>query len=195
MNGIPQNYVLFTAPIVPETVNALVGHLAALAPHHEEIHLLLNSPGGSVLDGVHCYNVLRSLPVKLSTYNVGNVDSIANVIFLAGDDRFAADSAVFLFHGVGMDLTGPMRLEEPFLRERLQSIEADHDRIAGIMADRTKLTVETATGLFREQRVHGADWALDNGIIHGIKRPALPKDLPLVQIQATVQGQPPASGV
>lgn len=195
MNGSPQNYVLFTAPILPETVNALVGHLASLAPHHEELHLLLNSPGGSVGDGVHCYNLLRSLPVKLSTYNVGNVDSIANVIFLAGDRRFAADSAVFLFHGVAVELPGPARLDEPFLRERLQSIQADHDRIAGIMADRTKLTVETATELFREQRVHGADWALEHGIIHRVGQPELPKDIPLVQIQTAVQGQPPGTGV
>jgi ATP-dependent protease ClpP protease subunit len=48
---------------------------------------MLSSPGGHVMLGMNLYNVLRALPIKLTTHNVGNVDSIGNAVFLAGNPR------------------------------------------------------------------------------------------------------------
>lgn len=36
------------------------------------------------------YNALRAFPVKLTTFNVGAVNSLGNVIFLPGERRYAA---------------------------------------------------------------------------------------------------------
>jgi hypothetical protein len=63
---------------------------------------------------------------------MGNVDSIGNVIFLAGAERYACPLSTFMFHGVGFDVPGGLRMEEPFLRERLDTIEADHKRIVSL---------------------------------------------------------------
>jgi hypothetical protein len=37
---------------------------------------------------------------QLVTHNVGNVDSIGTVIYLAGEERFACPQATFMLHGV-----------------------------------------------------------------------------------------------
>lgn len=37
------------------------------------------------MNGMNLYNVLRPIPFLLVTHNVGNVDSIGNAIFLAGE--------------------------------------------------------------------------------------------------------------
>src|SRR5947207_3216984 len=61
------------------------------------LYFLFASPGGSVDAGVAIYNYLRSLPVKLIMHNNGAIDSIANVIFHAADERKATPHATFLF--------------------------------------------------------------------------------------------------
>ena len=63
-------------------------------------------------DGVTLYNYIKSLSVKVVMHNVGLVNSIANVIFLAGNERYAVPHSSFLFHGVGFDIPQPTRLEE-----------------------------------------------------------------------------------
>ena len=39
------------------------------------------------MSGMTLYNTLRAMPFELITHNVGNVDSIGNAVFLAGDLR------------------------------------------------------------------------------------------------------------
>ena len=169
-------YVLFSRPLKDETVNELVGKLNEISKRGQDIYLLLNSSGGNVHAGIHCYNMLRALPTQLTTHNVGRVNSIANAIFLAGDKRFATASAIFMFHGVTFTISSQVTLGGREFREYLDSVRADHDRIAAIIADRSKLTLSLAAELFDVQTVRTTDWAVESGIIHEVKDLHLPAD-------------------
>ena len=94
------------------------------------LYFLFASPGGSVDAGVAIYNYLRSLPVKLIMHNNGAIDSIANVIFHAADERKATPHATFLFHGVGMELPEKVKLNRSQIQELLSQIKALEDKIA-----------------------------------------------------------------
>jgi ATP-dependent protease ClpP protease subunit len=144
-----------------------------------EINILLSTPGGSVMHGCTIYNTLRALPVKITTHNVGNVDSIGNVIFLAGTERHACPHSTFMFHGVGFDLNGQFRLEDKFLRERLDSIEADHKRIGEIIGKHTSLQAGDVVQLFTEARTKDAAWAHSVGIVNAVCEPKIPKGVPI----------------
>jgi ATP-dependent Clp protease, protease subunit len=61
------------------------------------IHFLFASPGGNVDAGIAVYNYLRALPIKIIMHNTGAIDSIANVIFHAADERYANSHSTFLF--------------------------------------------------------------------------------------------------
>jgi ATP-dependent protease ClpP protease subunit len=87
---------------------------------------MISTPGGSVMYGMNLYNVLRAFPIKLITHNVGNVDSMGNAVFLAGEERFACPHSTFMFHGVGFDFNGQFRLEEKLCKEKLEAIHAEH---------------------------------------------------------------------
>ena len=70
--------------------------------HHESVQtvcLLLSTVGGNVNCGVTIYNVLRGMPFNLITHNVGMVASIGNVVFLAGEMRYAVHMGAFFFMG------------------------------------------------------------------------------------------------
>src|ERR1035438_4295181 len=130
-------YVSFSAEINPNTTESLIATVAnCVNQGKEEIYLMMSTPGGSVMHGLNIYNVLRAFPIKLVTHNVGNVDSIGNAIFLAGEERFACPHSTFMFHGVGFAADSTMRFEEKLLRERLDSILADQKRIGTIIEER-----------------------------------------------------------
>ncbi len=53
----------------------------------KEFYFLISSPGGSVNDGIVLYNFIKALPAKIIMHNIGVIDSIATVIFLAANER------------------------------------------------------------------------------------------------------------
>lgn len=71
-----------------------------------EIQILFSSGGGAVDEGFALYTFLRALPVKLTMHAIGNVDSIALVVFLAGEHRFCSPNATFLFHDFAWGTNG-----------------------------------------------------------------------------------------
>jgi ATP-dependent Clp protease, protease subunit len=176
-------YISFSAEIVPKTAESLIGLLATLAnqkvPH---VYMLLSTPGGAVMSGLNLYNVLRGMPFELTAHNVGNVDSIGNAIFLAGAKRYACPHSTFMFHGVGFDIQSPTRLEEKFLRERLDGIDADQRRIGAIIEDRTQLSGEQVKGLFLEASTKDAAFAVGCGIVHEIRDVQIPLGGPVVSL-------------
>lgn len=83
-------YVSFSAEINVGTTEALIAALAQLASQGvPNVYLMLSTPGGSVMHGITLYNTLRAFPFALTTHNMGNVDSIGNAVFLAGETRYA----------------------------------------------------------------------------------------------------------
>ena len=127
-------YVSFSAEINQTTTEGLLAAVAELTMKGvTTIYLMLSTSGGNVMNGMTIYNVLRALPIKVITHNVGNVDSIGNVIFLAGSDRYATKHSTFMFHGVAFNTTGAESVDEKLLRERMGLVKAEHKRIASIV--------------------------------------------------------------
>jgi ATP-dependent protease ClpP protease subunit len=179
----PRVYVSFSSDISPQSTEALIAVMGEQANRGvKEVYLLLSTLGGMVMNGLNLYNVLKSFPFKLVTHNVGNVDSIGNAVFLAGKERYACPHSTFMFHGVGFDITQPCRLEEKFLRERLDSILQDQRRIGAIIKDRTHLNERQISNLFREARTKDANYALSVGIVHEIRDVQIVPGSPVISL-------------
>lgn len=176
-------YVSFSAEIVPHTTESLIATVTNLTNQGvKQIYLMLSTPGGSVMHGINLYNVLRALPVELTTHNVGNVDSIGNAVFLAGSKRYACPHSTFMFHGVGFDVAQQMRLEEKFLRERLDGIASDQKRIGSVIEDRTSLGKEEIARLFLEAQTKDAAFAASCGIIDEVRDVQIPTGSSIVSL-------------
>jgi ATP-dependent Clp protease protease subunit len=178
-------YVSFSAEISPQTTESLIATLANCAnnPDVQEVHLLMSTPGGSVMHGMNLYNVMRAMPFRLITHNVGNVDSIGNAIFLAGEQRFACPHTTFMFHGVGFDqFSGAPRLEEKYLRELMGGLLSDQNRIAAVIEERTNLDASKIEPLFLEAQTKDATYAIGVGIVHEIKDVEIPRGAPVIAL-------------
>ena len=126
-----RTYVIFQAPFDMKSSQQLIAVCTQLVQRGtKEIYLALSTPGGSVTAGLTAYSVLRALPASVLTHNIGNVDSIGNAVFLAGERRIACPHSTFMFHGVAFDMPAGARADERFLKERLAAIGADQRRTA-----------------------------------------------------------------
>lgn len=134
------------------------------------------------MNGLNLFNVMRAFPFKLITHNVGNVDSIGNAVFLAGEERYACPHSTFMFHGVGFEVDKAIRLEEKNLSESLDSIVQDHRRIGDILMEHTNLDEGQVRDLFREARTKDADFAKSVGIVHDIRDVQIPLGEPVISL-------------
>ena len=180
---MPTVYIFFTAEIQPQTAEALIAVLAQQANNRvERVHLMLSSPGGAVMSGFTIYNAVRAMPFKLRTHNIGNTDSICNVVFLAGEERFACPHSTFMFHGVGIQTSGPIRFDLRQLNEHIGQVRADDQRVANLFAERTKMNARDVLNLFTEARTENADFALQNGFATAIRDVNIPEGSPIISL-------------
>jgi ATP-dependent protease ClpP protease subunit len=169
-------YINFFDGIDPVKVNKFIQFCNDVIKEHspDELYFLIASNGGDVDSGFVLYNYLTSLKGKLSItmHNTGSIDSIANVIFIGGQKRYAAPNAAFLFHGVAMNFTGPQN--RTALKESLSRIVGMENRIGATISQNSKLTEEELEILFRQGEGKDVAFALEKGIIHEIKPPSVP---------------------
>lgn len=182
LNGQKPVCISFMSPVMNQTASAFMAALANVVNEgHDDVHVFLSTPGGSVADGIAVYNFMMALPVHISTYNLGTVDSIGNVVFQGGRYRVAAPTSRFMFHGVGFDIQ-QARFELKELRERSQNIENDQSMIADILVRHTNLGSEDVERLFLEAAFISSMDAKDRGIVNEVADVSLPPGIPILQL-------------
>lgn len=112
-----------------------------------ELRIYISSKGGDTVAGFTAYNFLKSLGVKITTHNLSNVESIANVIFMAGSERFANPLSRFLLHPLHWGFAAP-QADHLRLKEWAACLDDDLQRFVQIM------NTETVPGKPNEQ----IDW-------------------------------------
>lgn len=171
-------YINFFDEINPIKVNKFIKFTFDAIQQHNptEINFLFSSNGGDVDSGFTLYNFLISLhsKINITMHNIGTIDSIANVIFLAGQKRFAAPNASFLFHGIVMNFNTVV-LGRNILKENLSRLDGMEIRMSDTISQNTKLTTEELKSFFQQGEGKNVQFALDKGIIHEIKVPSIPK--------------------
>ncbi len=131
------------------------------------LHLVIQSPGGSVPIALSLANVLQSLPCPITTYNIGNVDSAAVIVFAAGTERICAHDAIFCMHPISKNVTGDQTIET--LSSLIREIEADTDRVTKFLSRQTEKTTQPRwRELMSEPHVISADRAVEIGLANRI---------------------------
>ena len=88
--------------ITSDLSNLVIAQLLFLAndDHKADIHLYVNSPGGSIYSGMGIYDTMRYVRCPVATYVVGAAASMAAVLFAAGtkDKRYILPNARVMSH-------------------------------------------------------------------------------------------------
>ena len=76
----------------------VAGLTVAMANNVRHVHLLFQSAGGYIADGVFLYNLFRSVPIELTLYNCGQISSAGVTAYLGARNRKTTTNATFMFH-------------------------------------------------------------------------------------------------
>jgi ATP-dependent Clp protease protease subunit len=164
-------YINFNDEIDREIVKVFMDYCVRKISEHKPdvIYFLLASPGGEVSAGINLYNFLKSISPKIIMHNMGSVDSIGIVVFLAGAERYAAPHTSFLFHGVENTSQKNQSLDLKKVDEIRSKIERDQEKIASIIVENSSISAEEINELFWRGKAKSERFAKEKGIIHEIK--------------------------
>jgi ATP-dependent Clp protease protease subunit len=128
--------VFLGTPVDDMVSNVIIAQLLFLqmADPKKDIHLYINSPGGSVTAGLAIYDTMQFLTCPMNTYCIGQAASMAAVLLSAGSKgkRFALPNARIMIHqpwggvqGQASDISIQAK-EILRLKDRLNEILAEH---------------------------------------------------------------------
>lgn len=176
-------YIAFNGEVNGTTAEKLLTAVSGLTNEGtDSVCVLLSTSGGSISKALTIYNTLIALPIHLTVYNVGSVNSIGNVVFLAGRKRYACPGSTFMFHGIGIDLKSPARLDERELIEKVEAVRFHQKLVARIFSERTTMSIATARQMFRRETFLDPDEARRLGIIQAIRQPRVPSGAKYTQL-------------
>lgn len=135
------------------------------------LYILFSTSGGSVSAGFVIYNFLRSLPYTIIMHNIGSVDSIGIVLFLAGKQRYSTDNATFRIHRIMDEETS-----ESSVKERQSSIVVEERAIRQVILERTDLSDKQFDKLFAHGKRETAKFALQKKLIQEIRACPFPEE-------------------
>ena|SRR5882762_292834 len=122
------------------------------------------------------------MPVPIHTLNLGIVQSAANIIFMAGENRSATPNSHFLFHQTKYSPNTGGNYSPADLSFNSASVKLDDSRTAEIMAQRTNKPLTEVKRWFVGQKLRTTDFALANGIIQNIEHLRMPMGSEFFQI-------------
>lgn len=130
---------------IPSTRNIVVG---------------INSPGGSVWDGLAIYNLLEARRDKVTTRIDGVAASMGSVIAMAGKEVRIPRNAVIMIH----DPTTFAQGDESMMAKALEALRAAKKTIAGVYQKKTGKTFDEISEKMTAQTFFTGDEAKDFGL-------------------------------
>jgi len=133
-------YAIFCGDIAQVTAAKVVSGLtAAMGGKAQHVHLLFQTAGGYVGDGVFLYNLFRGIPVELTLYNVGQISSAGVIAYLGAKNRKTARNATFMLH---RSTSNHQFATATKLSHAAKTLILDDERTEAIVREHTKFPPE-----------------------------------------------------
>jgi len=133
---LKERIIFLSEPINTAVANTVIAQMLFLESKdkNKEIKFYINSPGGSVTDGLAIYDTMNHIKAPVETICVGQAASMAAILLSAGakNKRFTLPNSRILIHQVIGEITGQatdikIHADEILrTKERLNKILARH---------------------------------------------------------------------
>ena len=185
LNGYIDDEVWFGDEITPDMLHGLL--YDAEKDQTEDIHIRLNSYGGSCNAAVRMHDDLAAYPGEVSITISGTAASAATVLCMAASHLEMTPGSLFMIHDPSIVAIGNVR----DLKDAIHLLEACKDSILNVYERRIKVTREQAAAMMTRTTWMDAQKALEDGFIDSILsvRQAGPTDciVPLADAEKKVQ--------
>ena len=162
---LKERVIFIVGPIEDQMANLVVAQLLFLESENpdKDIHLYINSPGGSVDDTLAIYDTMRFISSDVQTYCIGRAYSGGSVLLSAGTKgkRHILPHAKVMIHQPYGGVTGQTT---DIQIQAEQIIKAKHT-LAEILADHTGQDVERVIADGERDKFFTAKEALEYGLV------------------------------
>lgn len=129
--------------------------LSQVSTQAKRLHILFQSWGGYVGDGVFLYNTLKKYPVEITFYNAGQVASAATLAYLGAHRRKTTANAIFMIH---KGFNSPNAAGARKLQAAASNLAMDDARMEGILRAHLRLPEDLWTQfLYHDVFLSGED--------------------------------------
>ena len=133
----------------------------------ENVVLRINSPGGSVIDGLSIHDAIKRMPQKVTAQIEGLAASIASIIALGADEVTMSENSLFMIHNVWGGETGGAKE----MRRAADLMDKMGERLVNIYVGRTGKEESEIRTWMDEETWFTAEEALEAGFINHIEEP------------------------
>jgi ATP-dependent Clp protease protease subunit len=160
--------VFLGTPVDDMVANVIIAQLLFLqmTDPKKDIHLYINSPGGSVTSGLAIYDTMQFLTCDVNTYCIGQAASMGAVLLAAGTrgKRYALPNARIMIH----QPWGGVQGQASDISIQAKEILRLKDRLNEILAAHTGQTLDQVGRDTDRDRFMSADEAKTYGLVDGV---------------------------
>lgn len=162
--------IFLNSEVTAESAGAVIKDLIALniEDPDKEITLYINSPGGSVQDGLAIFDYLRYMKAPFKTVCIGTAASMGAIIFLSAKKREIFPNGRILIHDPsygGGDIGGKKPHE---IQKSVDKLMETREILANIISDVTGKSLNEVYEFTREDSIFNASEAVNFGLATNI---------------------------
>lgn len=171
---LKERVIFLVGPVEDYTANLVVAQLLFLESENpdKDIHLYINSPGGSVTAGMSIYDTMQFIKPDVSTLCIGQAASMGALLLTGGahGKRFALPHSRMMIHQPLGGFQGPAS----DIEIHTQEILTIRQKLNRVMAEHTGQSLETIEQDTDRDNFMDANRAAEYGLIDQVldKRPS-----------------------
>lgn len=172
-----ERVIFLTGEVEDHMANLVVAQLLFLEAENpdKDIHLYINSPGGSVTAGMAIYDTMQFIKPDVSTICIGQACSMGSFLLTAGahGKRYALDNSRIMIH----QPLGGFRGQASDIEIHAREILYIREKLNGLLAHHTGQSIEKIATDTDRDNFMSAVAARDYGLVDAVltKRPNAPE--------------------
>ena len=162
---LKERIIFLVGPVEDHMANLIVAQMLFLESENpdKDIHLYINSPGGSVTAGMSIYDTMQFIKPDVSTMCIGQAASMGAFLLTAGAEgkRFCLPNSRTMIH----QPSGGAQGQATDIHIQSQEILKIRDRLNKLMAHHTGQSVEKVAEDTERDNFMSADESKDYGLV------------------------------
>lgn len=164
-----EQWYTITGAIDVNTAHSLITYVNGQIYNSEikKLKIIISSNGGDIDSAIRIYSYLKALSIEVETIAFSQIDSAANIIYVAGNKRIAIKGCRFFLHE-GTFTTGAQTTTLHNHEEALTLFKELSKKHVGILSKETGKKEKEITELLIKSTILTAEKAKDIGLVHEI---------------------------
>jgi ATP-dependent Clp protease protease subunit len=162
---LKERVIFLVGPVEDQMANLIVAQMLFLESENpdKDIHLYINSPGGSVTAGMSIYDTMQFIKPDVSTMCIGQAASMGALLLTGGakGKRFALPHSRMMIH----QPLGGFQGQASDIDIHAKEILLIRDRLNSIMAKHTGQPIDVIQGDTDRDNFMGSEKAVEYGLI------------------------------